>query len=774
MATRALHHLDRPTVTHLIEDTFLSTSLRLYTPVHNGSFRRMIIACHQLIQIGKIQAKNIINSLENSKPINLKPYFKKITSLTNTLSHDPSFCKSIFDKFVQDTINEAQELEEIAIERSYRPTHTVFDQKAIINLTDISIPGDISLVLSFGPKFCFPPKNNLLNTVEFLDDFCFHLDYDFPIETHLETYKQLSIEFNHQYGKSRKTREIWLDFLHYRLNNFLRNHPNLLITRSDKGKHTVLLSKEMYEAKMCQLVTSTDDYVSIDNLSADELEAKNNRFVQILISKGTIEKKDAYLYKDVTCFIAQLYGLIKIHKENKPVRPIVSACAAPGFKLAKLFTSILSSVFCEMGFHVKDSMDFVERVKQVKLAPHDILISFDVVSMFTNLPIDHLISIIETRKNTFTSRFNINFDTLKAILIFILKECAVFSWNNTYYKQKDSLAMGSPLSPILAKILMTHLIDTILGSLDFKPKFLALYVDDSFWVVDSDQLNPIFNKLNQYHPKIKFTLEKEKKNTLNFLDVSVIRDELTLITNWYSKPFSSDRLLNYFSHHESTCVIETAKAFIRRVLTLSDGRFFHENKVSLERILRANSFPETEIIGLIRENYTFMKPTPKKDKFTGTYVPIKFRGLFTSRLKSKIHPFLLNARLVGTPDRADSKHFSYLKDIIQLKNKINGVLIISCKCKAKKIIRHTDFAQRVDNILAKLSTCLSGPSRCSTNTHCFSSYSFIQCKNSTSAKRKHQMLSYFYRKDLIDTKFDIPIFKIYEQNDLLKVSTKCK
>lgn len=777
-ATRAVSpQLSVEAVQRIIIDTFLSTTTyKDFSVFGIDDFigTQLTILCYHLIKIGKLKAQNVVRTLEDLPLYSLRSHLRRVDAITHDLSGSSFFHKETFDLFVSDTLTESRETEEILIERSYRPTHAFFDRSAIVNLTDIPVPEDISLVLSFGPKFCFPPKNNLMNTVELIDDFCFHLDNSFPIETHFEAYKQLSIEFNKFYSHSRPTRAIWLDFLHYRLNSFLKSFPDLLVTRSDKGKHTVLIDRSAYSQKMQQLVDSTSDYVRIDEFNVTDFENRNNRFVKILRIKGTIDRGEAYRYTDSACFVAQLYGLIKIHKCNHPVRPIVSACSAPGFKLAKLFASILGNVFHENGFHVKDSMDFVEQVQNISIEPNESMISFDVISMFTNLPIDLLISIIETRSAIIFKRFNIDFTTLRTVLIFILKDCAVFSWNNTLYKQKDSLAMGSPLSPILAKILMSHLISHVLLSLPFVPKFLSLYVDDSFWVVQTTQINVILSELNKYHPKINFTLESESDGSLDFLDLTIIRSNSSLITKWRPRPLSSLRLLNYFSHHEKACIVETAKAFIRRVLLLSHESFFLKNKEFLEKLLRHNSFPETVIIGLISKFCTFMRPDVRKTKFAGEYVPIKYRGVLTSRLKSKIHPFLSNARLVGTPDRSDSGHFSYLKDIVDVGDKTNGVLIFICECGKRKVIRHTEHTKRARDIFDSLHHfSFDNKTLCFDETHFFSKLRFVQCKSFTSAKRKCHLLSYFYKSELISANIEIPIFKIYKKDNKFRISTFC-
>lgn len=711
-------------------------------------------------RLGNFLADNVVRSIEGF------PYQKHI--IRREQNKINAICKFIgtcypadfvfLKKFVEESICEFRELREVEIEKSYRPGHARLDTDAFINLTNIKVPNDIALILGFGPKFCFPPRNNLENTISFLDDFCASLEYSFPLETHNEAYKQLSIEISKDSYHCAPTQVVWLDFLNYRMSKFKKLHPKTLIMRSDKGKHTVLIDKSEYVEKMNNLVLFTDDYVRIDSVNLTLLERKNNAFAHLLTKSGTILCKSEYL--DSCTSLARMYGLIKIHKRNYPVRPITSACGSPGFKLAKLFTGMLSETFFEQGFHVKNSLEFVEMTENVVVEDDEIMISFDVISMFTNIPIDHMITLIKTRAQAFFLKYNIDFKLLERILIFLLRECAVFQWNNLTYRQKDSLAMGSPLSPILAKILMNDIINCVLPKLNFKPKLLALYVDDSFWVVKKSEVDRILSLLNDYHPKIKFTVEKESNKRINFLDITIIRGNSGLVTNWYKKPFASSRLLNYFSHHEKACISETAAAYVRMVLNLSNADFFVQNRRILIDILRLNSFPETEIIGIMHDNYTLMRKLISKERYTGKYVPIKYRGRLTQRLKQKIHPFLCNARLVGVPDRVDSTHFSHIKDPISMNNKSNVVILFTCKCDSKHILRYTKYGTRVGNLVDGVLGRHGGDLGCSANVHYFEKIRCFQRKNFSSTKRTFDMFAYAYRNSLIDTHFSLPAFRL--------------
>lgn len=332
--------------------------------------------------------------------------------------------------------------------------------------------------------------------------------------------------------------------------------------------------------------------------------------------------------------------------------------------------------------------------------------------------------------------------------------------------------MGSPMSPILAKILMTRIIQFTLSQIPSTPKSLALYVDDSFWILKREHVKNVLEILNSYHTKIKFTVEEENDGFINFLDVTIIRSLKTITYRWYRKSYASSRLINYFSNHEKSCILETARAYVRMVLTLSDHHYFAENKLILEDILRRNSFPELEIASIIRENYTFMKPLPKSKGFTGRYVPIKFNGSLTHRLRNKIHPFIPQARLVGIPDRSNSNNFSILKEPIEAENKTNCVIIFRCKCKQKIILRHTAFRATAEEVIGEFNKRFRTNGECSFHQHVFNKRLLKRCSNFASMKRVFDMYAYAYRNKLIDTESGLPQFYVSKQLRIAVMSEK--
>jgi len=124
-----------------------------------------------------------------------------------------------------------------------------------------------------------------------------------------------------------------------------------------------------------------------------------------------------------------------------------------------------------------------------------------------------------------------------------------FSFNGEYYEQIYGSPMGSPLSPILADVVMDDLESQCISKLDFEIHTYYRYVDDIFFIIPKTKIDVVLKTFNDYHPRLKFTHELEGNNTLSFLNALVIREGGKLLTNWYRKPSFSSRYINYFSSH---------------------------------------------------------------------------------------------------------------------------------------------------------------------------------------------------------------------------------
>lgn len=148
--------------------------------------------------------------------------------------------------------------------------------------------------------------------------------------------------------------------------------------------------------------------------------------------------------------------------------------------------------------------------------------------MFTNIPIDLAIDSVCKRWNFISGHCPIPFNEFILALRFILNS-TFFTFNDTIYQQTYGTPMGSPLSPIIADIVMQDLEDRALTLLSFIPPFYIRYVDDIALAVPSSLQDQTLNSFNSLHPRFQFTMEKGEDNKLNFLDITMILNNNRLI-----------------------------------------------------------------------------------------------------------------------------------------------------------------------------------------------------------------------------------------------------
>ena len=127
--------------------------------------------------------------------------------------------------------------------------------------------------------------------------------------------------------------------------------------------------------------------------------------------------------------------------------------------------------------------------------------------------------------------------------------------------------MGSLLAPVLANIFMGFYKSKWFNEYNLnEPKFYFRYVDDILAAFDNEQdLLNFFDFLNNRHPNIKFTIEKQNNHSIAFLDVfisDINNQNLTLQT--YRKSTYTGRLLNFKSFTSFSNKISLIKCLIDR------------------------------------------------------------------------------------------------------------------------------------------------------------------------------------------------------------------
>jgi len=207
--------------------------------------------------------------------------------------------------------------------------------------------------------------------------------------------------------------------------------------------------------------------------------------------------------------------LPKIHKTDYPLRMIVSSIGNPLHNLATYLLKMLQKSFSAPDSNFKNRIEVVKRLKDVHIPANHV--SLDVISLFTNIPIDLIIDLLNEKWSLIERHTTIPKQELLNAIKFILN-FTYFKFNDKIYRQTYGAPMGSPLSPIVADLIMQDLELYTLKNLTFNSPFYIRYVDGIAIAAPHTHINELLNKFNAFHPRLKFTMEIGG-NSLNFLEV---------------------------------------------------------------------------------------------------------------------------------------------------------------------------------------------------------------------------------------------------------------
>lgn len=312
-----------------------------------------------------------------------------------------------------------------------------------------------------------------------------------------------------------------------------------------------------------------------------------------------------------------------MHKDlkNPPMRPILSMINAYNHTLASDLNELLTPLIPKR-YVLEDTFKFLAAVEDLNKKPEKMrfLASFDVKSLFTNIPVDRTITHILSK---IPEDFHLSKETVKSLLELACKNVP-FIFNGTSYTQLDGMAMGSPAGVMMAGFAL-DMVEQELENFQVQPEEHRHYVDDCFDVLEDENLvEPLLTAMNGVIPDIQFTVEKELNRKLNFLDVTIHRSEDNrLQTSWFVKPTNTGLYIPYHSYCDPRYQKSVARCLFYRAHRISSS-----NEAVVEafdrifNMLEENGYPTSL---LQRESTRVLAPDSVQNPETATGKPIYWK-----------------------------------------------------------------------------------------------------------------------------------------------------
>lgn len=511
--------------------------------------------------------------------------------------------------------------------------------------------------LSLGPKFCHnQPKASQIDIETQFENLMKQChDLQPTSERSVEIFKSALVYHCNYYNSQMSSTSNILSKKHKDSVKELLNNTDLLLSRPDKGAGWVIMEKSNYIEKLETILADPAKFQCIPH-ERDQTAQIESRMVQLLKSLKNRNLLPQTLYNQLIPTGSQpprLYGLPKVHKPNLPLRPVIDMSSSPYHAVAQWIVHLLEPVRkCVSKYSVKDTFDFVQTIDHVN-ASESSLISLDVESLFTNVPLIETVDFICETMTNHQIDVGIPLADLKELILRCTFDIQ-FLFNGKFYRQRDGIAMGSPLGPVLADIFMSKLETTVLKDIIEKLKIYRRYIDDTFILCDN-RLNTmeLLETFNSSHPRLKFTLETEQNNYLPFLDVGIHKTPTgELLRSVHRKA----TWVGQYTHFASFVPIKYKRNLVsclayRARKICSPGKLNEELKF-INRFLLDNGYPERFIKKHIQPKHTAPAKydVPKKTLFLRVpYKGDKSYDILRLRLSKSIRETFPSAQLCLLP-----------------------------------------------------------------------------------------------------------------------------
>ena len=250
-----------------------------------------------------------------------------------------------------------------------------------------------------------------------------------------------------------------------------------MVLKQVKGRGVVVIDRKTYTEK-CLNLLNTHSFIQLDHDPTKVIEGKIQR--SICKIRNNLTKQEYSRLYPTGSSPGEFYGTAKRHKlktgsslDDLPLRPIISNDGTASYQLAKYLAKLLSPL-SKSQYMVNSTTEFIEMIINERVPSSYKMISFDVSSLFTMVSLDYTIDL--TLKRIYGDKENetkISRKDMKNLLSLCTKNVH-FTFGNNIYQQKDGVAIRSPLSPVLAGVLMVRLERTLTPELE---KFMKPWND---------------------------------------------------------------------------------------------------------------------------------------------------------------------------------------------------------------------------------------------------------------------------------------------------------
>jgi hypothetical protein len=331
--------------------------------------------------------------------------------------------------YVDNPISCCTSITNAIINNSQPQNHYVHSPCTLINLSSFNIYSPSLHLLEKGFNFSLSPHSiHIKDTISSIESITLHL----PTHETEEIRQDFGRILHHSKpSKPNLTKE------EFQFICLLNNNPNIIILKVNKGNTIVIMNSFDYHSKLYDLISSSF-YKPLAKNFLSTITSLVSKTIQSSSSDPNIQKNRIPHNPTTPMF----YGKPKIHKKDIPLRPIISAIIAPTHAFFVFLANKPRSFVGKTSSFIKYSFYFIQKTQNIQLNDHEFIVSFDVVSLFTKIPVLEALDLISELVDP---------KTINLIKIYLTS--TFFTFKGKFYEQTKGTFMGSYLYPMVTNVL---------------------------------------------------------------------------------------------------------------------------------------------------------------------------------------------------------------------------------------------------------------------------------------------------------------------------------
>jgi hypothetical protein len=262
---------------------------------------------------------------------------------------------------------------------------------------------------------------------------------------------------------------------------------------------------------------------------------------------------------------------------------------------------LLQPILKQIPWIVSSSKEVITRLQDVTLLPNKPLwiLTGDVVSFYTNIPIVECGSVVQSAWNRFVGKdSSISSKTIRSMVRFIM-ENNYLEYQGQNFRQRNGLAMGTSSAPVLANIYAARYETGLRLQSDPRIRHYCRYIDDCLCLFQGtrEEVQEFCEAFRIGPLEVTWSISDARDS---FLDIEIIKgvwpDDCAVHTRLFRKHLNKHLYIPWSSAHP----LHAKKGFVKAELSrfaiiCSRSRYFADARLEFYGNLRRRGYPAKEL-----------------------------------------------------------------------------------------------------------------------------------------------------------------------------------